>query len=249
MLNALKKKILIVNDGADCGHGYGPLFSMFGEVIHSVETFKFQPYTFKLVVFTGGADVAPDLYGDTSPKGMCHSNPQRDAEEKAIFEFARQRGVKMVGICRGMQFLNVMTGGKMMHDVLGHSGGNHLTQVKNEDEPFLTNSYHHQMCVPHVDTHIIGWSHVKLSTRYIGDKDEPIDYNGPEVEAIYNSQSKIVGVQWHPEATPDSGDWKKGMDWFVHIMKDFTGYAYGYFKRKYLGSNYDKITIKEATDG
>lgn len=246
--NIMKRRILIVNDHADCGVSYGPLFREFGEVIHSPQTFKFQPYTFKAIVFTGGADISPDLYGDTSPKNMCHSNKTRDSEEKTLFSFARQRGVQMLGICRGMQFINVMTGGKMIHDLQGHTSGTHPTQVRNESEPFITNSFHHQMCIPHVDTHIMGWSHVRKSKIYIGDEDEPIEYNGPEVEAIYNAESKAVGVQWHPEASLNVKMFKEANDWFIGMLKDFFESIPLVFKRKYLGNSYEKIIIKEAID-
>jgi len=241
-----KQRVLILNDGRDCGAPYAPLFKHLGEITHDVATFKLQPLTFRLLVFTGGSDVSPDLYGDTSPNNWCHSNPKRDAEEHDVFKFARQRGVRMVGICRGMQFLNVMTGGKIMHDINGHGSGSHETMTKDRDEPFMTNSFHHQMCIPHKDTQILAWSHKKLSKSYIGDKDRPIDYKGPEVEAIYNSIDKIIGVQWHPEATPDSGKWIAATNWFRHLVKDYIDVDVLKFKRLYLGMEGARVSVREA---
>ena len=134
----------------------------------------------------------------------------------------------------------------MIHDLTGHSGGSHKVMSRDRDEPFITNSFHHQMCIPHKDTHILAWSHQKLSKQYIGDKDEVIEYKGPEVEAIYHPWDKVIGVQWHPEATPDSGDWVAGTSWFRHLVKDHMDSEGLKFKRLYLGMEGAQVTVSEA---
>lgn len=244
-----KSRILIVNDQRDCGAAYAPLFrAVGGNVCEDPNALKLQPFDFGLVVFTGGADVSPSYYGDKSPKRICSCNPDRDAEERRIFGFARQRGIKMVGICRGMQFLNVMTGGRMMHDISGHSGNSHKVMTKDRDEPFVTNSFHHQMCILSQQSHLLAWSHERLSKRYIGANDEPEDYDGPEVEAFYNSIDKCVGVQWHPEVSLDmvDDDCKDSTSWFVHLVKDFLNAPVNNFKNLYLGIEASKIQISEV---
>lgn len=240
-----RTRILIVNDTNDCGMPYEPTFSSFGEVVHDKAMFKLQPLTFKLIVFTGGADVSPSLYGDTSPQNICHSNTERDKEEVEIFKFGEQRGIKMVGICRGMQFLNVMTGGKMIHDVTGHSGGNHQVMTKERDVPFITNSYHHQMCIPNISTYTLAWSNQRLSRAYIGDKDESIVYTGPEVEAIYMPYLKAIGVQWHPECMPN-GEAATGRSWFMHLVKDLLARNAPEMKKLYLGMEGAKLSVTEV---
>jgi gamma-glutamyl-gamma-aminobutyrate hydrolase PuuD len=241
-----KDRILIVNDTNDCGMPYAPLFSPFGEVTEDKALFKLQPLTFKLMVFTGGADVSPEYYGDTSPKGVCYTNQDRDTEERTLFKFGEQRGIRMVGICRGMQFLNVMTGGKMIHDLSGHGGGNHQLMTKDVAEPFLINSFHHQMCIPHITTEILGWSHQKLSVRYIGNKDEAVDYNGPEVEAIYMPWLKAFGVQWHPECMPENS---RGRNWFIHLLRDFLVQSPQIIKKMYLGMEGAALNIQNVVEG
>ena len=242
-----KTRILIVNDTHDCGAEYAPLFRDRGEIYEDPNALKLNPFAFKLIVFTGGSDVTPGLYGDTSPHGICHYNLERDRAEKNIFGFGQQRGIKMVGICRGMQFLNVMTGGKLMHDIGGHGHSNHLVMTKDgTNEPFLTNSYHHQMCIPHKSTHLLAWSHTKLSKHYIGNEDKPINYSGPEVEAIYMPWLKGVGVQWHPEAAPKDGAWADGKAWFDHLVRDLLYKDVATFKNIYLGLEGAKMNIVEV---
>jgi len=242
----LMKKILIVNDREDCGSPYSPLFERFGNVLtQDIHTFKLNPYQFSLVVFTGGADVSPELYGDTSPTGYCHCDRDRDTAEVNIFNFAKQRGINMVGICRGMQFINVMTGGKMVHDLAGHNSP-HTVMTRDKGAPFKTNSFHHQMCIPHKDTHILAWSHEKQSRDYVGDEDVVIDYKGPEVEAIYSPAAKAVGVQWHPEVISFSSDMAEGKRWFNHVVTDLLKLSVPLFRKFYLGMDSSKLKITEV---
>jgi len=247
-INRAAKRVFIVNDNRDCGAEYAPLFRQFGDIVSDPNIFQLQPLTFKLVVFTGGADVSPSMYGDTSPKGICHTNPDRDKQERKIFGYARQRGVRMVGICRGMQFLNVMTGGKMMHDLSGHGGGSHKVMTKDKTNAMVVNSFHHQMSILGKDSSLLAWSNERLSKYYTGAEDEHVDYTGPEVEAFYHSWDKCLGVQWHPEVALAMNDdaCKESTEWFVDLVKDHMADTPGMFKKAHLGKNASKINVSEV---
>lgn len=243
--HANKTRVLIVNDGRDCGASYSPLFREFGDVCNDPNTLRLQPFIFKLIVFTGGADVSPELYGDTSPKNVCHNNSKRDQQEIGIFRFAESRGIPMVGICRGMQFLNVMTGGKMIHDIAGHGGGDHKIMTRDRDEAFVVNSFHHQMCIPHKSTTILSWSNSKLSKEYIGDEDTVMNYRGPEVEAIYMQRLRAIGVQWHPETMIGNEDYATALSWFRHLVHDLLEKIPLTFKKLYLG-DFSTMDVEEV---
>lgn len=235
-MNFRRTKILIVNDQRDCGVSYGPFFTSFGDVVSKFEDFRRSPYKYRAVVFTGGSDVSPSLYRDDSPKGICRTNPKRDREEAEIFRIVAAAKVPMIGICRGMQFINVMTGGKLIHDVTGHSHGNHLVSARDCRAPFSVNSFHHQMCIPNQSTIILAWSTERLSKNYIGYNDEKFDYSGPEVEAIYCPTDRCLGVQWHPEAMPEDS---KGRSWVRWLISDFLKCSEIGFENLYMG--YPKI--------
>ena len=117
------------------------------------------------LLLTGGGDVAPGAYGEgPHPKSAGH-DPVRDAAEFAAVRFALERGIPILGICRGNQALNVALGGTLVQDVpsqvpgacrhWGSDGGNvfaHSVQV--EPDTLLArvlgvtqlevNSWHHQ---------------------------------------------------------------------------------------------------------
>lgn len=178
--------------------------------------FMDNPTLFDLVMFTGGEDVSPELYGDTSPKMLCGYNLDRDKREARIYQVALKYGIKMTGICRGIQFLNVMNGGKMMHHITNHAGTIHsMTTVWGET--VLVNSTHHQMCIPGPGGVVVGWSE-PISSVYIGEGDEKVDYHGKEVEAIVYPGTNCAGVQYHPEMLLCESE---GFKWYENFIKRF----------------------------
>src|SRR6266508_5604570 len=76
------------------------------------------------IVFTGGSDVDPALYGDT-PHGATRVRPDRDRAELLLLRAAAEMELPLLGICRGMQLMAVAYGGRLhqhLPDVLGHHG-------------------------------------------------------------------------------------------------------------------------------
>lgn len=196
----MKDKILVVN-----GTYYANVVEGLGDIVEKTKLFLNNPDKFKLVVFTGGADVSPSLYGDTSPNNVCGCSIGRDIQETEIFKCALYNNVKMTGICRGLQFLNVMSGGKMMHHISGHEGTIHEMSTLT-GESLLINSYHHQMILPNKKAKVIGWAKNRLSKVYIGAKDELVHYDGKECEAAIFPETKAFGVQYHPEVADKQSD-------------------------------------------
>src|SRR2546423_14966140 len=64
------------------------------------------------IMFTGGSDVDPALYGDT-PHGATRVRPQRDRAEVLLMRAAVEAGKPLLGICRGMQLMAVAYGGRL----------------------------------------------------------------------------------------------------------------------------------------
>lgn len=97
-------------------------------------------------VFTGGADVSPELYGEENISSYC--NKARDDLEINKWKELTEKEIPMVGICRGGQFLNVMNGGKLIQHVNGHSMGYQKIFSLDGKELLSVHEDHHQAIVP-----------------------------------------------------------------------------------------------------
>lgn len=106
-----------------------------------------------LIQFTGGADISPNLYNH--PEHLhTFCSEKRDTKEVAIYEEYQGR-VKMAGICRGAQLLNVLHGGTLVQHCNNHVSGHLAIDCDNGARYFVT-STHHQMMVPAPEAVILG---------------------------------------------------------------------------------------------
>jgi putative glutamine amidotransferase len=166
------------------------------------------------LLLSGGSDLDPVYYGEEPVPELGVTVPERDAFEMALLERALRRQIPILGICRGMQILNVALGGTLYQDLpsqmdhmvlLGHrqqtpkwqpthevevDGGSKVAEIMGTDE-LKVNSYHHQA----IKDLASGLTAVARSPDEV-------------IEAVeWNDLSKrwLVGVQWHVEAMRDAG--------------------------------------------
>ena len=114
------------------------------------------------VILTGGLDIGPNIYGeDTDPEADVRISSERDEWEIPILKQALANNMPILGICRGMQLLNVVFGGKLIQDLSGHrnieypddksvfhqiylSPGTKLAAIMGSGGFIRVNSQHHQ---------------------------------------------------------------------------------------------------------
>jgi len=73
--------------------------------------------TLRGLILNGGNAVDPRRYGQVN-EGLCHTViPHRDELECEALQYCRERGLPVLGVCRGLQFLNVSCGGSMLQDL------------------------------------------------------------------------------------------------------------------------------------
>ena len=156
------------------------------------------------VVFAGGADLDPTLYGEEPHPETAGLRPERDAAELPLMRAALDRDVPLLAICRGMQVLSVVRGGSLVQhlpDVVGHDGhrpgrgvyglhdvrlapGSRVHQVLGEHASVP--SYHHQGLASAGSLAVTGWA------------------DDGTVEAVEEPSRRFaVGVLWHPEVSED----------------------------------------------
>src|SRR5919201_2511910 len=158
------------------------------------------------LILAGGADIDPASYGETPHPETRGTVPERDGFEIALARRALERDVPLLGVCRGMQLMNVATGGTLLQhlpDSHGHhehrrnpgtfDGADHDVRLAEDslaaraagEVVHATKSHHHQG----IDRlgeglKVTGWSSV----------DEL-----PEALEVPDRRFAL-GVQWHPEA-------------------------------------------------
>ena len=74
------------------------------------------------LVLTGGADIDPAFYGQEAHAETVDTVPERDAFEIALVRAAIERDLPVLGICRGMQLINVARGGTLLQHLPEHFG-------------------------------------------------------------------------------------------------------------------------------
>lgn len=177
------------------------LFRRFGmEIASSIESAD-------IVLFTGGEDVSPELYGDKQ-HSRTWSNRNRDDQEIDLYREALAHKKAMVGICRGGQFLNVMNGGRMYQDVEGHTRSHILYDLTSEEgkEKVLVTSTHHQMMMPPKNAIILANARQNGRREWYDGQHFREDVSGEDTEVVYFQETNSLCFQPHPEYSREVGD-------------------------------------------
>jgi putative glutamine amidotransferase len=157
------------------------------------------------LVFSGGSDLDPELYGQEAHQETVGIAAERDRSELSLLQAALEHDMPVLAICRGSQVLNVARGGDLVQhlpDVVGDEkhkeipgtfaehevsveGGTVLEQLLGEHAP--VKSHHHQ-----------GFGRVGAGLRVSAHAEDGT------IEAVEDPDHRFaVGVLWHPEAGDD----------------------------------------------
>jgi putative glutamine amidotransferase len=162
------------------------------------------------LLLVGGADVGAGTYG-AAPHPLSEPPvPLRDAVETALVRAAMDRGMPVLGICRGAQVINVAGGGTLLQHLpedLGHEdhrravgrfdGNEHDVRVDPGTRAMeATGEAVHRVASHHHQAIDALGNGLRVSARAAEDGlPEAVESEGP---------GWVLGVQWHPEADPDS---------------------------------------------
>ncbi|MEA2545370.1 MAG: putative glutamine amidotransferase [Chloroflexota bacterium] len=158
------------------------------------------------LLLSGGADVDPSRYGQPID-GSREIEPERDELEARAWRAAESRQVPVLGICRGLQAINVFSGGSILQHVDGHAGagwgtgppvthplrvvaGTRLAKHLRSVDTLEVNAYHHQGILER---------DLAPGLRAAAWADSSA---GPLVEGLEGRDERfVIGVQCHPERT------------------------------------------------
>lgn len=197
------EKVYVNKDYVDAviQNGGIPLMIPFSEDEKVIES---QVELVDAVILSGGHDVFPAHYNREPQPKLGDVFPERDKYDFKILECAKKRKIPILGICRGMQIINVYEGGTLYQDlsyigrdVLKHVQGGkpymrtHYIEIDTEsilgkifsENRFMVNSFHHQAI-----------ENIGKDLKVIANASDGI------IEAVeHKNYPFLVGVQWHPE--------------------------------------------------
>jgi GMP synthase-like glutamine amidotransferase len=193
--------IFIINGSSQ----YSSLFTSMGHTVTE------DPQEAELAVFTGGSDVTPFMYGDQKHPRTGNS-VQRDELERYYFNAFHAHNVPMVGICRGAQLLNVMSGGRMYQHVDKHCGDHAITDLET-GETVEVSSTHHQMMMPSTDGLLVASSALGGSREWYDGQVARKDISQEDIEVVYYKNTNCLCFQPHPEfdGYPKMREYFKGL--------------------------------------
>lgn len=134
---------------------------------------------FDAFLLPGGNDIDSSYYGEINY--ACRNvDFEMDELDKKIIDYAIKNKIPLLGICRGIQSINVFMGGSLKQDILNHNNENHFIYLNNKY--YLVNSFHHQSIAKLApDLEILA---------------ESLDH---EIEIVKHRHLPIYGLAFHPE--------------------------------------------------
>lgn len=157
------------------------------------------------LLLPGGGDVDPSFYGQAAQSEVTDTDPELDAYQLDLAQAALRRGTPVLGICRGMQVLNVAAGGSLVQHL--EASDRHFPEGARRN-PDLRSQPVHPISIES-DSHLaelLGETLLDVNSLH----HQAVDVLGPGLRAVAHSSDGIVealegnsgfqmGVQFHPE--------------------------------------------------
>lgn len=156
------------------------------------------------MLFSGGHDVSPALYG-ARPIPQCGTvSSERDAMESKLLQLALERDKPVLGVCRGLQFMNAALGGTLYQDLPTERPG----AIDHDMQPPYDRPQHRVSVIDGTPLHaLLGADALGVNSRHhqainrLASALQPMAISEDGlVEAAWMPGKRFVwGVQWHPE--------------------------------------------------
>jgi putative glutamine amidotransferase len=160
------------------------------------------------LIFSGGGDIDPALYHSPGHPTVYLVDPERDTFELALAKAALMIDIPILGICRGMQVLNVATGGDLVLHVPDRYGDRLLHRLDHPRRPIehtvqIEAGSRLAALVSAEDIDVVSWHH--QAVQAIASDWQVVAHAADGlIEAMEHKQHPwMIAVQWHPELSPN----------------------------------------------
>ena len=185
-----KVKIAIAKDTTGNTGSVISMLNRCGNVSYKIVGSSCNVNDYDGLVLPGGVDISPSLYGQKNKASKNVNKSLDKLQYKLLDKFVKAKK-PVLGLCRGMQLINVYFGGTLKQDIKGHRGVTHTTTITSNSwiyqvykkKSMKVNSWHHQS-VQQLGKNLIVTQRAK---------------KGNVVEALEHKTLPVYGVQYHPE--------------------------------------------------
>ncbi|RNB87047.1 gamma-glutamyl-gamma-aminobutyrate hydrolase family protein [Brevibacillus fluminis] len=154
------------------------------------------------IILAGGGDPAPHLFGEEPLQGLGEVDYERDLAEMRLIEAARELNKPLLGICRGMQIINVALGGTLIQDIPSQVAG----AGQHSQKGSLPYGSHHVRLEPGFLRDALQTDSVLVNSFHHQAVKDPapglrVTAVAPDgiIEAFESDDQMVIGIQWHPE--------------------------------------------------
>ncbi len=190
------------------------------------------------ILLSGGGDINPLFMGEEPLEELREVSHHRDRQELLLVRLASDRQIPILGICRGIQVMNVALGGKVFQDIrkqygtecikhsqeLNRSYPSHTVRIANGSLLYRLFENTGAVCHDGLSLPVNSFHHQAVSVPAPGFRVCACSPDGI-VEAIESEQYKsVIGVQWHPECMILEGN-KDMMPLFEWLVKESLSFA------------------------
>lgn len=190
------------------------------------------------ILLSGGGDINPLFMGEEPLEELHSINHRRDRQELLLVKLAADRQIPVLGICRGIQVMNVALGGKVFQDIRKQSGTecikhdqelnrsypSHTVRIPSDSLLYKLFEKTGTVCHDGLSLLVNSFHHQAVSVPAPGFRVCACSSDGI-IEAIESEQYKsMIGVQWHPECMILEGN-KSMMPLFEWLVKESLSFA------------------------